>query len=147
MKMARRLTCEQAAVVPYRARRGGGIEIALITSSDGKRWILPKGWIDEGESAAESALREAEEEAGLLGRVVGSALARYVYAKNEARRGVAVFLMCVTEELEHWPEDHRRRRWVSLDEAGERLERHELRRMVTLAGRRLRRLPSRARAA
>jgi phosphohistidine phosphatase len=139
MKMARRVVCEQAAVVPYRARRGGRIEIALITSSDGKRWILPKGWIDEGESAEESALREAEEEAGLIGRVVGSALARYVHAKDEGRRVVAVFLMCVTEELDSWPEDHRRRRWMPLDEAAERLERDELRRVVGLAGRRLRR--------
>ena len=139
MKMARRIACEQAAVVPYRLRRGGAVEIALITSSDGKRWILPKGWIDEGESAAESALREAEEEAGLLGRVVGTALARYEYAKAEGRRVVAVFLMCVTEELDSWPEDHRRRRWVPLDEAAERLERDELRRVVTLASRRLRR--------
>ena len=138
MKIARRAACEQAAVVPYR-RRGRDFEIALITTSDGKRWILPKGWIDEGESARESALREAEEEAGLLGRVVGSALARYVYAKAEGHRAVAVFLMRVTEELDRWPEDHRRRRWVSLTEAPERLERDELRRVVALAARRLHR--------
>ena len=138
MKMARRVACEQAAVVPFRVRRGGSVEIALITTADGKRWILPKGWIDAGESAAESALREAEEEAGLLGRVVGAALTRYEYAKADSRRVVAVFLMRVTEELESWPEDHRRRRWMAPDEAAERLEGDELRRIVGLARRRLR---------
>ena len=136
--MVRRAACEQAAVVPYRVRRGS-VEVALITTSDGKRWILPKGWIDKGESAAESALREAHEEAGLVGRVVGAALARYEYAKSAGRRGVAVFLMRVTEELDRWPESHRRRRWLSLDEAADRVHSDEMRRVVLLAQRRLRR--------
>jgi phosphohistidine phosphatase len=138
MKLARHEACDQAAVVAYRVRRGV-VEVALITTSDGKRWILPKGWIDEGESAAESALREAMEEAGLLGRVVGAALARYEYAKSAGRRGVAVFLMRVTEELERWPENHRRRRWVSLEKAAERVDCDHMRRVVLLAQRRLRR--------
>jgi len=138
MRIDRRGECEQAAVVPYRVRRGS-VEVALITSSDGKRWILPKGWIDDGESPAESALREALEEAGLVGRVVGAVLARYVYAKSAGRRGVAVFLMRVTEELDRWPESHRRRRWVSLQEAVERVDCDHMRRVVQLAQRRLRR--------
>ncbi len=138
MRIARREACEQAAVVPYRVRRGS-IEVALITTADGKRWILPKGWIDEGESASESALREAMEEAGLVGRVVGAVLARYRYAKSAGRRGVAVFLMRVTGELERWPESHRRRRWVSFEEAIERMDCDHMRRVVILAQRRLRR--------
>lgn len=55
--------CEQADVVPFR-RRAGAVEIALITTGDRKRWLLPKGWIDAGEDASDAALREAEEEAG-----------------------------------------------------------------------------------
>ncbi len=138
MKFARRRSCEQAAVVPFRVR-AGAVEIALITTSDRKRWILPKGWIDAGERPLQAALREAEEEAGLLGRVVGNVLHRYEYAKSRNRRGVAVFLMRVTEELERWPEDHRRRRWVPLDEAHERLECEKLRAALACARRRLRR--------
>jgi len=138
MKSVRRASCEQAAVVPFRVR-AGAVEIALITTADRKRWILPKGWIDEGEDAFEAALREAEEEAGLLGRVVGDALLHYEYAKSETRRAVAVFLMRVTGELASWPEDHRRRRWVSLDEADERVECAKLRAALACARRRLRR--------
>jgi 8-oxo-dGTP pyrophosphatase MutT (NUDIX family) len=138
VKPVRRWTCEQAAVVPYR-RRAGAVEIALITTGDRKRWILPKGWIDDGEDALDAALREAEEEAGLLGRVVGDVLHRYEYAKSEGRRAVAVFLMRVTEELDDWPEDHRRRRWVTLDEAHERVECSKLRAALVCARRRLRR--------
>lgn len=139
MKATRRWTCEQAAVVPFRVR-SGSVEVALITTADRKRWILPKGWVDEGEDPLDAALREAEEEAGLLGRVVGDVLHRYEYAKSETRRAVAVFLMKVTDELESWPEDHRRRRWVPLDEAHERLECAKLRAALDCARRRLRRV-------
>jgi len=136
MKMARRVACEQAAVVPFRVRRGL-VEVALITTADRKRWILPKGWIDDGEAPEQSALREAQEEAGLLGRVVGGALAYYEYAKADGRRAVAVFLMRVTTAKERWPEDWRRRRWVPLDEAADEIDGEDLRRVVLRARRRL----------
>jgi 8-oxo-dGTP pyrophosphatase MutT (NUDIX family) len=138
LRFARPVVCEQAAVVPFRDRRGL-VEVALITTPDRKRWILPKGWIDSGEEPRESALREAEEEAGLLGRVVGTVLGRYEYAKSDGRRGVAVFLMRVTEELERWPEDHRRRRWLTLEEAATRVDSKGLRRVMLRARNRLRR--------
>ena len=51
-------------------------------------WALPKGLIDPGETAAETALREVAEETGLTGRLehkLGDV--RYVYA----RRGERVF--------------------------------------------------------
>jgi 8-oxo-dGTP pyrophosphatase MutT (NUDIX family) len=136
MKMARRAACEQAAVVPFRVRRGL-IEVLLITTSDRKRWILPKGWIDDGEAPEQSALREAREEAGLLGRLVGSALGHYEYAKADGRRAVAVFLMRVTMMRERWPEDWRRRRWVPIDEAAAEIDGEDLRRVVLRARRRL----------
>ena len=55
---------QQAAVIPYRIRKER-VEVALVTSSRGKRWILPKGWVDDGERPRDAAIREAEEEAGL----------------------------------------------------------------------------------
>ncbi len=126
----------QAAVVPYR-RRAGAIQFALITTPDRRRWILPKGWIDDGETPAESAVREAGEEAGLLGVVMGEALGHYCYSKAKESRSVAVFIMRVTRELERWPEDHRRRRWLHLEDALDHMEHDELRRMLRRAARRL----------
>ncbi len=35
------------------------------------KWVLPKGMIEKGESAEETAVRETEEEMGVVGRVVG----------------------------------------------------------------------------
>lgn len=42
-----------------------GTNILLGHATGQKHWDIPKGMIDRGESAAEAALRELEEEAGL----------------------------------------------------------------------------------
>jgi len=42
-----------------------GLEVALISVRNGKRWGLPKGRQEAGESFTETALREVEEETGL----------------------------------------------------------------------------------
>jgi 8-oxo-dGTP pyrophosphatase MutT (NUDIX family) len=54
---------------------------------------LPKGHIDAGESAAETALREVREETGVEGRLVEKlGDIRYVYtAKWEEQRGERIF--------------------------------------------------------
>lgn len=54
-----------AGGVIYR-RQKGQIEIALIHVR--KRWGLPKGHVEEGESVGEAAVREVREETGLEGR-------------------------------------------------------------------------------
>jgi phosphohistidine phosphatase len=46
----------QAAVVPYRIRKER-VEVALVTTSRGKKWIVPKGSVDEGERPRAAAIR------------------------------------------------------------------------------------------
>ena len=122
-------TYQQAAVIPYRIRKER-VEVALVTSSRGKRWILPKGWVDEGERPRDAAIREAEEEAGLRGIVPRRPLGRYLYVNSEGRCRVDVYAMRVTDVRERWLEDSlRRRRWMSLHDAAACL-REELRRFV-----------------
>ena len=66
-----------AGGVIYR-RYGGALEIALIRVRN--RWSLPKGHIEEGESTAQTAVREVREETGLEGRVSGKlGEIRYTY--------------------------------------------------------------------
>jgi phosphohistidine phosphatase len=107
----------QAAVIPYRIRKER-VEVALVTTSKGKGWIVPKGSVDDGEHPREAAIREAEEEAGLLGVVPRKRLGRYLSVKGNHRCQVDVYLMRVTDVLESWLEDKlRRRRWMYVPEA------------------------------
>jgi len=112
---------QQAAVVPYRIRKER-VEVALVTTSRGKRWIVPKGSVDDGERPRDAAIREAEEEAGLRGVVTRNPIGRYHHTKGNGngRRRVDVYLMRVTNVLEHWLEDRvRRRRWMRIPDAAD----------------------------
>ena len=91
----------QAAVIAYRIRKER-VEVALVTTSRGKGWIVPKGSVDDGEQPRDAAIREAEEEAGLLGIVGLKPLGRYLHVNGAGRCRVDVYLMRVTDVLEHW---------------------------------------------
>lgn len=119
----------KAAVIPYRIRKNR-VEVALVTTSKGKGWIVPKGSVDRGEEIRDAAIRETEEEAGLLGVLSRKPLGRYLHVNSGGSCHVDVYLMRVTEELDHWMEDRRRRRrWMAVPDAAERL-RKELRQFV-----------------
>lgn len=51
-------------------RTDAGPEFALIRVGDADRWQLPKGLVDNGETFAETAVREVREETGLDCRIV-----------------------------------------------------------------------------
>jgi 8-oxo-dGTP pyrophosphatase MutT (NUDIX family) len=56
-------------------RSAGGLvvrdsSILLISTQSGRRWQLPKGHIEAGETPEETAVREVREETGVTGRVV-----------------------------------------------------------------------------
>jgi phosphohistidine phosphatase len=107
----------QAAVIPYRVHEER-VEIALVTSQGGKRWIVPKGSLDDGEAAIDAAIRETEEEAGLIGELVERPIGRYRYTKQNDRYHVEVYLMRVTLVLDSWVEaEYRRRRFMPLEDA------------------------------
>lgn len=111
----------QACVVPFR-RTGERVEICLITSLKKGRWILPKGIIDPGETRDQSALKEALEEAGLRGRIVGEPLGEYEDYKWGSKLNVTVLIMEVTCSDDQWLEsDVRERLWVDAAEAADLL--------------------------
>jgi phosphohistidine phosphatase len=125
--MARAL--RQAAVIPYRIRKDR-VEVALVTTFRGKRWIVPKGTVDDGERPRDAAIREAEEEAGLLGVVARKPLGRYRHSNSNGECRVDVYVMRVTEVLDHWLEaKFRRRRWMRITKAAACL-REELRQFM-----------------
>jgi 8-oxo-dGTP pyrophosphatase MutT (NUDIX family) len=103
----------QAAAIPHRDN-----EICLITSSSGKRWVIPKGRLEPGKTHGEIALQEAWEEAGLVGTLRPPPVGSYLYEKCGDTYQVTVFLMEVTVVAKDWPEARlRQRRWLAGVEA------------------------------
>lgn len=119
----------QSAVVPYRERKGK-LEILTITSRRSKRWIVPKGVVEPDLSAADSAAKEAWEEAGVIGTVYRKPLGIYKYEKWGDVCTVTVYAMAVESVLKHWPEEDRTREWVSVKQAAERVREDELSAMI-----------------
>ncbi len=108
---------QQAAAIPFRIR-DGAVEICVITTIRAGRWTVPKGFIDPGETAAATAVKEAREEAGIHGRVVGGPVGYYDITKQGGRYRVAVYLMHVDRVDDAWEEQAlRQRRWTSVRRA------------------------------
>ena len=114
---------QQAGVIAYRVV-DEKIQVLLVTSRETARWIIPRGNITAGSTPAQSAKREALEEAGLKGVIAGSIpLGMYTYFKRQPSgedraATVEVFLLRVKEQVKKWPERRQRKcAWVSLAEA------------------------------
>ena len=107
----------QSAVVPYRWRKRG-VEICVITSMRSRRWIVPKGIIEPDLSPAESAAKEALEEAGVEGCVWSQKIGEYTRTKRGGVCRVRTYLMRVDTIYDDWLEAAwRKRRWLDLDAA------------------------------
>ena len=82
----------QAAALPIKDG-----QVCLIRSSSGKQWGIPKGHIEPNETAEATAIREAWEEAGLVGTITREAIGRFRYEKCGRTYEVTVFGMEVAE--------------------------------------------------
>jgi 8-oxo-dGTP pyrophosphatase MutT (NUDIX family) len=119
---------QSAAVAIYKDR------VCLVTTSSGKRWIVPKGHREPGHSARKTAKLEAWEEAGVAGKLDGKRLGEFVYEKAGMKFKVKVFAMYVTKVADRWPErKKRKRRWLGNREAKRRIEHPELRKLIAAA--------------
>jgi 8-oxo-dGTP pyrophosphatase MutT (NUDIX family) len=120
----------QSAVIPFIVK-DGDIKITLITSRKKKRWIVPKGIIEDNMSPEDSAAKEAFEEAGVKGVVFKEALGSYKYEKWGGTCTVEVFPMKVEELLDDWLEsDFRKRKVAPLKKAIELLDDKPLKKMI-----------------
>lgn len=117
-----------AGGVVYR-KDGDAIKVVLISVGTARRWQLPKGLVDAGESEKETALREVSEETGLTGSVVCpiDTIEYWYYGDQDGRKVrfhkvVHFFLIAFgsgsTDDHDH--EVHEAR-WIPIDEARELL--------------------------
>jgi len=107
----------QAAAIPVFDGK-----VCLVTSRSGRRWVLPKGQIEPGQTSAEAALVESWEEAGLVGELDQDPVGTYTYQKLSREHHVIVYRMHVSEVREVWPERLlRHRTWLSVHEAMTRI--------------------------
>src|SRR5215472_4636182 len=94
----------QFAALPFRIAADGRLRVMLITSRETHRWVIPKGWPMHGRKPRDVAAREAFEEAGVVGRVIGKKpVGRYHYSKQLPSHDsvlceVQVFLLLVERQ-------------------------------------------------
>ncbi len=121
---------DQSGVIPFWIKNNE-IQIMLITSRSGKRWVIPKGTIESDLSSLESAEKEAFEEAGILGNARASTIGKYQYYKWVGTCTVEVFLLEVETVLQEWPESqYRQREWLKVEEAAARVNEEDLKKLI-----------------
>lgn len=126
----------QSGVIPYRIRKGR-VEILLVTSHSGKRWVIPKGIVEPYLSPRRSASKEALEEAGIEGKLARKSIGSYVYKKWSGTCEVEVFPMKVEEQRERWQEQVRTRRWFSPAGAASKVDEKKLKQLIRTVGERV----------
>jgi 8-oxo-dGTP pyrophosphatase MutT (NUDIX family) len=124
-------TATQVAGLCWRMS-GRKLEVLLVTSRDTGRWIIPKGWPIKSLSHAQSALREAYEEAGVDGAAAKTRIGYYPYVKIMGEDcgipcSVDVYPIKVKRLLDTFPEKgQRRRKWFPLEKAALKVDEPEL---------------------
>ena len=115
---------KQVAALPVRHDSAGRTQVLLITSRETKRFIVPKGWPMKGRKDYRAAAIEAQQEAGVIGRVAKKPIGSYVYWKRRLDHfdlcRVKVYLLEVERQLPAWRErDERLGAWLRPDDAAD----------------------------
>jgi len=132
-----------AGGVVYRKNANGGVEILLIQDAK-DRWTVPKGHIEEGETAKETAGREITEETGLKNLNVTVWLGKINF---QYRRQQSLVLMTTEIFLVHAfkdsdaliPEDWMNGiKWFSANDALEKIEYDDIGKIILIAMKKIR---------
>ena len=123
--------------MPYRSgKKGKKLEVLLVTSRETRRWVVPKGNLDAKSAPHAGAALEAEEEAGVRGRIAREPLGRFTYMKRlasgrEVRTKVDLFPLQIEAELDRFKEQSERDRcWFSRAEAAALVDEPDLAELI-----------------
>ncbi|MBF0490582.1 MAG: NUDIX domain-containing protein [Candidatus Omnitrophica bacterium] len=114
----------------YKTETGGGVVISkkgkvLLVNQRGSSWSLPKGHIEEGEDALKAAIREIEEETGIIRLNLIKKLGSYTRYKigidgrdDTSELKLIHIFHFTTDELKLAPKDpdHPEARWIHPDD-------------------------------
>jgi 8-oxo-dGTP pyrophosphatase MutT (NUDIX family) len=132
-----------AGGIVYRHSKKGAVEILLIQDSKG-RWTIPKGHIEEGETARQTAEREIREETGLQEMKVqdwlGKINFRYRRANSLVLMTTEIFLVKAegndsAVKPEKWMTSLG---WLSANEALDKIEYEDIGKLILLGLKKIR---------
>ena len=131
-----------AGGVVYRMTRNGKLQVMLYQDQR-NRWTIPKGHVEEGETAQQTAIREIGEEVGLHGIVpvcwLGKVNFRYRRENKLVLMTMQVYLFRAGKEdipkKEEWMQNAR---WFDFDDAVDEVEYEDTGKLILLARNRLR---------
>jgi diadenosine hexaphosphate hydrolase (ATP-forming) len=126
----------EAGAVAFRLD-GDEIGILLVRAmKDPSVWIFPKGHIEPGETPQQTACREAAEEAGVTGDVIGSRISEPIEFENRGEI-VRVEYFLLRARSESRETDGREKRWFRLEDARAMLAFESARRVLENARQRI----------
>ncbi len=122
---------KKSGVIIRREEKGETL-VLLLYYAKHDYWQFPKGHIDEGESAEETALREAKEETGYDVNIIKQILVEVKYKDANGNQADIVYFLAEIESGEMQAEEGYLLKWVPLDEADKILTYKELKDFIKL---------------
>lgn len=111
--------------------QGATLRVLLVTAKrQPNQWVFPKGHIEPGETPEQAAIREVEEEAGVVA-TVGEPVGTLEF--RNARGTVRAQFFVMTFVSEDGPREGRRRGWFTVEEARQALGYEDSRMLVSRA--------------
>ncbi|GLI93360.1 hypothetical protein LMG27198_23520 [Methylocystis echinoides] len=131
--------------MPWRVSEENKVEVLLVTSRDTRRWVIPKGWPMKGRKPHIVAAIEAQQEAGLHGKVEKSKLGDFEYEKRMKGGGavdcvVEVYALRVEQQRKKWREKGQRvTYWFDYAVAAQQVDEPGLKELILAFGKGLER--------
>ena len=122
----------QAGAIAMRTTGGATEALIVRAKKDPSQWVFPKGHIEPGETAADAAVRELAEEAGVSGMII-QRVGVSAFRSGAEQVEVTYFLVRFVRRVS--PSEERAIAWLPLEDARERLSFDDARRLLDQAAR------------